>query len=52
MSVKFLIPPIHLIDLVNDNYPLFENVRRRFGVSVAPRPYVKTGEVFCIVRGL
>lgn len=52
MSLKFLIPPSHLIHLINDDYPLFKNVRTRFGVLVLPRPYAKTGDVYCIVRGL
>ena len=37
---------------MNDDYPLFKNVRTRFGVIVLPRPYMKTGDVYCIVRGL
>ncbi|CAF3533233.1 unnamed protein product [Rotaria sordida] len=52
MSLKFLIPPTELINIINDDYPLFKNVRTRFGVIVLPRPYAKTGDVYCIVRGL
>ncbi|CAF0759318.1 unnamed protein product [Adineta steineri] len=52
MSLKFLIPPTQLINIINDDYPLFKNVRTRFGVIVLPRPYAKTGDVYCIVRGL
>jgi hypothetical protein len=52
MSLKFLIPPRELINIINDDYPLFKNVRTRFGVIVLPRPYAKTGDVYCIVRGL
>lgn len=52
MSLKFLIPPTQLINIINDDYPLFKNVRNRFGVIVLPRPYAKTGDVYCIVRGL
>ncbi|UJR35412.1 hypothetical protein I4U23_028169 [Adineta vaga] len=52
MSLKFLIPPTQLINIINDDYPLFKNVRSRFGVIVLPRPYAKTGDVYCIVRGL
>ena len=52
MSLKFLIPPTQLIHIVKENYPLFEQVRKRYGVSVLPRPYAKTGDVYCIVRGL
>jgi hypothetical protein len=49
MSLKFPIPSNHLI---NDDYPLFKNVRTRFGVIVLARSYVKTGDIYCIVRGL
>ncbi|CAF3898952.1 unnamed protein product [Rotaria magnacalcarata] len=52
MSLKFLIPPTELINIINDDYPLFKNVRERFRVIVLPRPYAKTGDVYCIVRGL
>ncbi|CAF1414330.1 unnamed protein product [Adineta ricciae] len=52
MSLKFLIPPTQLINIINDDYPLFKNVRSRYGVIVLPRPYAKTGDVYCIVRGL
>ena len=52
MSLKFLIPPTQLINIINDDYPLFKTVRSRFGVIVLPRPYAKTGDVYCIVRGL
>lgn len=52
MSLKFLIPPTQLINIINDDYPLFKNVRTRYGVIVLPRPYAKTGDVYCIVRGL
>ncbi len=52
MSLKFLIPPTQLINIINDDYPLFKNVRTRFNVIVLPRPYAKTGDVYCIVRGL
>ncbi|CAF1193002.1 unnamed protein product [Didymodactylos carnosus] len=52
MSLKFLIPPSQLLNIVNDEYPLFKNVRTRFNVVVMPRPYAKTGEVYCIVRGM
>jgi len=49
MSLKFLIPSKYFI---NDDYPLFENVRKHFGVIVSTRFYAKTGDVYCIVRGL
>ncbi|CAF1245632.1 unnamed protein product [Rotaria magnacalcarata] len=52
MSLKFLIPPRELIHIINDDYPLFKYVRMRYGVMVLSRPYVKTGDVYCIVRGL
>ncbi|CAF1246073.1 unnamed protein product [Rotaria sordida] len=52
MSLKFLISPRELIHIINDDYPLFKYVRRRYGVIVLPRPYAKTGDVYCIVRGL
>jgi hypothetical protein len=52
MSLKFLIPSRELIHIIDDNYPLFKNVRTRFGVIVLPRQYTKTGDVYCIVRGL
>lgn len=52
MSLKFLIPPNALTHMINDDYPLFKNVRARFGVMVSPRPYPKTGDIYCIVRGL
>lgn len=52
MSLKFLIPPTELINIINDDYPLFKYVRTRFDVIVLPRPYAKTGDVYCIVRGL
>ena len=48
MSLKFLLPWKH----VNNDTPLFENVRERFGVLVHSRCYIKTGEVYCIIRGL
>ncbi|CAF4206926.1 unnamed protein product, partial [Rotaria sp. Silwood2] len=52
MSLKFLIPPRELIHIINDDYPLFKYVRTRYGVNVLSRPYAKTGDVYCIVRGL
>jgi len=52
MSLKFPIPSNYLIDNINDDYPLFKNVRTRFGVIVLTRSYIKTGDMFCIVRGL
>ncbi|CAF3422726.1 unnamed protein product [Rotaria sp. Silwood1] len=52
MSLKFLIPTRELIHIINDDYPLFKYVRTRYGVMVLSRPYAKTGDVYCIVRGL
>jgi len=52
MSLKFLLPSKQFIDIMNDDYQLFKNVQTRFGVLVLSRSYVKTGDVYCIVRGL
>jgi hypothetical protein len=52
MSLKFLLPSKQFSDIMNDDYPLFKNVQTRFGVLVLSRSYAKTGDVYCIVRGL
>jgi hypothetical protein len=52
MSLKFLIPSTYSIHLLDYDYPLFQYVRKHFNISVLTRSYAKTGDVYCIVRGL
>ena len=48
MSLKFPLPWKH----VNNDHPSFVNVRQRFAVQVLSRSYIKSGEIYCIIRGL
>ncbi|CAF0727680.1 unnamed protein product [Didymodactylos carnosus] len=50
VSLKVLILPNQLLNIVNDNYSLFKNVRAHFNIVVMGRSYAKTGEVYYIRR--
>ena len=52
MSLKFTLPSQECLHFIDDDCQLFELVRKRFHVSVVTRSNTKTGEMFCIVRGL
>ncbi|CAF1387132.1 unnamed protein product [Adineta steineri] len=52
MTLKFLIPSNKFHHIINDDCSLFKTVRTRFNIIVLSRSYIKTGDVYCIVRGL